>query len=103
MKKVLIEMLMDKGFTEQPIESELLCQCNGLILQRDFEKEIEVAFYGKRTEHYSIRVFINQDSGICHVSYQQDGRESKSRWYDTIGKRTYNAIVATMQNAGYEM
>lgn len=103
MKKVLIEMLMDKGFTEQPIENELLRQCNGLILQRDFEKEVEVAFYGKRTERYSIRVFINQDSGICHVSYQQDGRESKSRWYDTIGKRTYNAIVATAQNAGFEM
>ena len=103
MKNVLADFLKDKGFTERPIESEMLKQCNGLILQRDWTKEIEVAFYGKRTETYSVRVFINQDSGICHVSYQQGGREHKSRWYNTIGKRTYNAIVETARCAGYEL
>lgn len=103
MKNVLADLLKDKGFTERPIESEMLKQCNGLILQRDWTKEIEVAFYGKRTENYSVRVFINQDSGICHVSYQQSGREYKSRWYDTTGKRTYNAIVETARCAGYEV
>ena len=38
---------------------------------------------------------------ICHVSYQKDGREYKDRWYDTVGKRTYNAIVETARCAGY--
>ena len=45
--------------------------------------------------------FVNRNSGICHVSYQKDGREYKDRWYDTIGKRTYNAIVETARCAGY--
>lgn len=103
MKKVLVDMLVEKGFTERPVENELLRQCNGLILQRDWTKEIEVAFYGKCTETYSVRAFINQDSGICHVSYQQGGRAYKSRWYDTIGKRTYNAIVETARCAGCEI
>jgi len=103
MKANLTELLKSKGFTEQPIENEILRQCNGLILQRDWTQEIEVAFHGKHTERYSIRVFVNQDSGICHASYQKGGREYKSRWYDTIGKRTYNAIVETARCAGYAM
>ena len=103
MKNVQIDLLKNKGFAERPVENELLKQCNGLILQKDWTKEIEVAFYGKRTETYSVRVFVNQDSGICHVSYQMDGREYKSRWYETTGKRTYNAIAETARCAGYEM
>ncbi len=102
MKKVLIDMLVAKGFTERPAENELLQQCNGLILQRSWEKEVDVAWYGKRTETYTVRVFVNQNSGICHVNYEINGREYKRHWYDTIGKRTYNAIVETARCAGYE-
>ncbi len=103
MKKVLVEMLKEKGFVEQPIENEILKDCDGLILQREWSKEIDVAWYGKRTQAYSVRVFINQNSSICHVAYATNGRVYKERWYDTIGKRTYNAIVETARCAGYEM
>ena len=48
-------------------------------------------------------MFINRKSGICHVAFYKDSREIKSRWYDTIGKRTYNAIAETVKNAGFEM
>ncbi len=103
MKANLIEMLKDKGFTEQPITSEILEDCHGLILQREWTKETEVAFYGKVTEQFTVRVFINRDSGICHVAYSKGGKSPyKSRWYDTIGKRTYNAIAETTRCAGYE-
>lgn len=102
MKNVLIDMLKEKGFTELPVEDELLQHCNGLILQREIQKDIEAAFYGVRTVSFAVRVFVNRDSGICNVSYQQGGREYKNRWYSTIGKRTYNAIVETTRCAGFE-
>lgn len=101
MKANLIEMLKAQGFSEVESKSETIQQCNGAILQRDWTKEIEVAFYGVRVETYAVLVFVNRNSGICHVSYQKDGREYKDRWYDTVGKRTYNAIVETARCAGY--
>ena len=101
MKANLIEMLKAQGFSEVESKSETIQKCIGAILQRDWAKEIEAAFYGVRVETYAVRVFVNRNSGICHVSYQKDGREYKDRWYDTIGKRTYNAIVETARCAGY--
>lgn len=102
MKNVLIDLLKENGFSERPIEAELLKRCNGLMLQREWSKEIEVAWYGKQIQTYRVRVFVNQDSSICHVAYAKDGLVYKDRWYDTIGKRTYNAIVETARCAGYE-
>ena len=102
MKKVLVDMLRDAGFTEQPIRSEVMANCNGLILQREWSMDTEVAFYGKVTSTFKVEVFVNQNSGICQVSYSKDGRRPyKSRWHDTVGKRTYNAIVETARCAGY--
>lgn len=103
MKANLIDLLNGSGFTEKPAEKEILQSCNGMVLQREWSKEIDVVWYGKRTEAFSVQVFINRKSGICHVSFFKDGTERKSRWYDTIGKRTYNAIAETVKNAGFEM
>lgn len=102
MKKVLVEMLKDKGFEDRPVENEILKDCDGLILQREWSKVIEVLWHGSMIQTFTVRVFVNQKSGICHVAYSKDGREYKSRWYDTVGKRTYNAIVETARCAGYD-
>ena len=41
-------------------------------------------------------------SGICRADFRKDSRNPyKSRWYDTIGKRTFNAISETVRNAGF--
>lgn len=101
MKANLIEMLKAQGFSEVESKSETIQQCNGVILQRDWSRKVEVAFHGSYLETYAVRVFVNRNSGICHVSYQKDGREYKDRWYDTIGKRTFNAISETVRNAGF--
>ena len=103
MKANLIDLLTGTGFTEKPVETEILQGCNGLILQREWSKEIEVVWYGKRTTTFSVRVFINRNSGICQVAFSKDGREIKNRWYDTIGKRTFNAISETIKNAGFKI
>lgn len=98
----MVDILKENGFTEQPIEAEVLRHCNGIILQRTWVREVEVAWHGKYQETYTVRVFINRNSGICEVSYMKNGRIYKSRWYDTVGKRTYNAIVETARCAGYQ-
>lgn len=103
MKTNLIDLLTGTGFTEKPVENEILQDCNGLILQREWSKETEVVWYGKRTTTFSVQVFINRKSSICHAAFSKDGREIKSRWYDTIGKRTYNAIAETVKNSGFGM
>lgn len=103
MKANLIEMLKAKGFTEIELraEDELIRQCNGLILQREWSQVVEAAFRGRVLETYAVRVLVNRNSGICFVRYLKNGREYKSRWYETVGKRTYNAIVETARCAGY--
>lgn len=98
----MVEALRGRGFVEQPITSEVLRRCNGIILQRSWSKEVEVAWYGNRPETYTVRVFINLDAGICEATYLKNGISYKARWYDTIGKRTYNAMVETARCAGYE-
>ena len=103
MKKFeLVEVLKERGFVEQPIEEGIFRFCDAVRLERSWSKEVEVAWYGKRIATYSIEVFVNQSSGICRVWYYQDGREYKNRWYNTLGKRTYNAMVETARCAGYE-
>ena len=62
MKANLIDLLNGNGFTEKPAENEILQSCNGLILQREWSKETEVVWYGKRTETFSVQVFINRKS-----------------------------------------
>ena len=101
MKANLIEMLKAQGFSEVESKSETIQQCSGVIRQRDWSREVEVSYHGSNLENFAVRVFVNRNSGICHVSYQKDGREYKDRWYDTVGKRTYNAIVETARCAGY--
>lgn len=103
MKKGLIDLLQENGFTEKALESKILKDCNGLLLRRDWSQETEVVWYGKTAVTLSVIVFINRNSGICHVSFFKSGREFKDRWYDTVGKRTYNAIAETVKNAGFEM
>ena len=44
---------------------------------------------------------MNQPHGICEVTYMKNLMTYKARWYDTIGKRTYNAMVETARCAGY--
>lgn len=81
MKQVLVDLLKENGFSEQPVEAEILKRCDGLILQREWEQEVEVLWHGLVTSRYSVRVFVNRDSGICHVTYGKDGLVVKDRWY----------------------
>lgn len=101
MKNTLVDLLKDKGFTDGKLEG---VSCEHSFLALSLEKDVEVAWYGTRSTSLKVDVFVNLASGICRVDFFKDaGRAFKSRWYDTTGKRTYNAIAETVKNAGFEM
>ena len=103
MKTVLVDLLKGAGFEATVPTSENLRAVDGLFLRREWFQDIEVAFYGPSRRWYDVEVFVNQASGICRVTYREQGRTVKQRWHDTIGKRTYNAIAETVRCAGFQM
>lgn len=106
MKNTLVDLLKGKGFTESELTDGKLegVSCEHSFLTLSLEKDVEVAWYGTRSTSLKVDVFVNLASGICRVDFFKDaGRAFKSRWYDTIGKRTYNAIAETVKNAGFEI
>lgn len=106
MKNTLVELLNGKGFVEGRMDDIRMegITCQHSFLTLSLERDVEVAWYGTRSTSLKVDVFVNLDSGICRVDFFKNaGRAYKSRWYDTTGKRTYNAIIATIQNAGFEI
>lgn len=106
MKNALVDLLKGKGFVEGRMDDIRMegISCQHSFLTLSLEKDVEVAWFGTRSTSLKVDVFVNLDSGICRVDFFKDaGRAFKSRWYDTTGKRTCNAIITTIQNAGFEI
>lgn len=99
MKKFdLVETLKLQGFRVKDYHGG----GGAVILSRKWYQEVEVVWYGKKLSTYSIDVSIYEAAGVCVADYVKDGRVCKSRWYNSIGKRAYNAMVETARYAGYE-
>ena len=75
----------------------------GVVLSRDSTKVIESVWSGRHEYSYRVEVFVNLTQNLCRAKFFDGGVEYKCKWYYTAGKRTYNAIVATLQNAGLEI
>ncbi len=106
MKNTLVDLLKAKGFVEGRMNDIRLeyVTCHHTFLTLSLEKDVEVAWFGTLSTSLKVDVFVNLDSGICRVDFYKDSdRAFKNRWYDTIGKRTFNAILAIIQNAGSEI
>ena len=102
MKNVLVDMLLENGFSELPQLKAI--PYDHILVSRTWTKKVNVAWHGEMETTLKVNVFVNLHSGIAWANFSKDGQSPyKSRWYDTTGKRTYNAIVATIQNAGFEM
>lgn len=104
MKKItLVEMLKNEGFTETACGISFADR-DCLMLTKSYEKDVKVCSHETASTSLKVDVFVNRTSGICRVDFfNGSGRAYKSRWYDTIGKRTYNAIAETVKNAGFEI
>lgn len=103
MKKTvtLAELLTASGFTagqhNDPETTE--------FYTRSFEKEVETCWHGKLTSSLTVNITIAPKGGWCMASFNKGFRTPyKTKTYDAdTAKRTYNAIAATIRNAGFEI
>ena len=90
-------LINENGFKSTGIETPIGCE----VFSREWTKEVEVAFYGKSTDHLAIKVWMQY--GISMVWVIRNGRiEDHIRNYSSP-KRMMNAIAEIVKCAGYEM
>ena len=87
--------LENRGFREQK-------NAFGLTeLAKSYEKEVEVAWYGKCKSEYKVSVVFSQDKGTL-TAYYYKGFGSPVKVKSHLNdKRALNAIIATVENAGF--
>ena len=100
MKKAfnLYEELKANGFYE--VNDEF-----GDVLRKDYEKEIEVAWYGKQKSNFLVRVRFNASHSVAQVAYYHNTvpvRPFKEKTH-LNEKRALNAIRQTVENNGFEL
>lgn len=103
MKKTatLAELLTENSFTvERHNETETI-----QFYTRAFEKEVETAWHGTMKITLEVSIVINPTAGWCRATFYKNSKVPyKSKEYDAFSaKRTFNAIAATIQNAGFEI
>lgn len=94
----LYEALMEKGFYE--VHDEW-----GDVLRKDYQKEVEVVWYGKQTSYFIVRVRFSEDHSVAQVSYYNNSVPARAFKNKTHlnEKRAFNAIKATVENNGFEL
>ena len=93
----LYETLKANGFYE--VHDEF-----GDVLRKDYEKQVEVLWYGIQTSYFIARIRFNADHSVVQASYYDDkipARAFKTKTH-LNEKRAFNAIKATVENNGYE-
>ena len=99
----LVELLKKNGFkeSESPLKDIYF---NHRYLTYSVERNSSVYWCGPVLSELKVEVLVNLDSNICRVDYYKSSRRAyKSRCYANTGKRTYNAIAATVKNAGFQL
>ena len=76
----------------------------GDVLRKDYEKEVEVAWYGIQKSNFIVRVRFNGDHSVAQADYYNSSvpaRAFKSKVH-LNEKRALNAIRQTVENNGFE-
>ena len=93
----LYEELEALGFEEQEDEFGRAC------LVKQYEKEVEVCWYGKHTSRFGIVACFNESRSIATV-YFYDGTISAFKTKTYLNeKRALNAIRETAKYKGFEL
>lgn len=99
MKKAfnLYEELKANGFYE--VRDEW-----GDVLRKDYEKEVDVLWYGKQKSYFIVRVRFNGDHSVAQASYYHNSVPANAFKNKTHlnEKRALNAIRQTVENNGFE-
>ena len=68
----LIEALKENGFVDVTVaECSPMVGC--MCLERNWSKDVEVAWYGKQESKLHVEVWINPDRTVAKVYYYKDG------------------------------
>ncbi len=89
------EALKKEGFTED------VDRFGCVELTRNFEKEIELAWYGKATQRFTIVVSFNSDNTVIYADYYDDCMRLVKTKIHLNDKRAYNAIHDTAKYKGF--
>lgn len=93
----LYQELTNKGFVEQE-------NAFGTMLTKTYEKEVDVAWYGKMKTTYRVEVLFNADQTVANVCYFKEIAPHPVKVKSHLNeKRAFNAISETIKNAGFEM
>lgn len=94
MNKLFDSLVQNFGFEEV---------AGGLgAVSRTWEKEVEVAWYGKQLSTYKT-VVHPWGSDAVKVSFMKNGKLEKQKIYSSGYARTLNAIKATVAYSGFEL
>ena len=95
----LIEALEANGFQRNPFGEEDM----GLVLVKDYSKEVEVAWFGMQKSTISVEVYFNPEMTVCKAFYYQQGsRRAFKEKTHLADKRAFNAIKNTVEYKGFE-
>ena len=93
----LFEELKANGFYE--VNDEW-----GTVLRKDYEKEIDVLWYGKMKSYFIVRARFNDDHSVVQVAYYDNSVPARAFKNKTHlnEKRAFNAIKQTVKNHDFE-
>lgn len=94
----LVKALQEKGFIKTDYEGSAYM---GDLFVKDYEKTVEVAWYGMMTSQMKVTVRISPDKSICQVTYFNGNRKPFKNKVHLCDKKAFNAIKATVENNGY--
>lgn len=95
----LIEKLQSNGFEEHKDPFGFT------VYTLTLKKTSQVAFYGEYESQLEVQISFNSDNSVCRVNFYKNGscKPFKTKVYDTVGKRTWNAIVETIKFNDFEL
>lgn len=72
-------------------------------VSRKWEKEVEVAWYGKQMSHFEVIAYPWAGGSAARVCFLKNGRIEKEKIYSSGYARTLNAIRATVTYNEFEL
>lgn len=99
MKFNLKEALAAKGFS--PIADPYGFSTYGQIVEKVYEKQVEIAWYGKVNSSLKVTVRFTPDDQAITVSYSQGYHEPFKVKSHLANRRALNAISDTLAHNGF--
>ena len=101
MKFNLKETLAEAGFT--PVTDPFGCTTFGQLIEKTFEREVEIAWYGIQRSTLTVSIRFTSDFDYLTVSYSYNGRTPFKVKSHQSNRRALNAISETLAHNGFAL